>query len=148
MKTNTLNLIERSLTRLLAGQTTHGPIGAEESETISPQIAQAVSMLERACEDMLARARASFENTGRRVEGTVIGNIKSALTPFRNSPLYSSLSNGDKMIVLKTVEQYYEAYYEILRARDDTTPWGKYQREIYDWLVISLAVAYKRLSKL
>lgn len=149
MNTNTLNLIERSLTRLLAqAQATQGPTSADESETISLKIAQAVVILNQECEAMLAKAKASLDHMTNPVGKMIFRNIRLALTTFSVSQPYSSLSNDNKMIVLERAKREYETYHDILRILDHTDPWGTYKRKTYNTLVTFLTVEYRRLSKL
>ncbi len=148
MKTNTLNLIERSLTCLLATQTMQELTSADERGLISVQIAQAVAMLEKECEDMLAKAHASSDHTSSKAAATRTKNIISALTTFKDSQPYSSLSNNNKMIVLKMVRQRFETYLRVLNIIDFPDPWSTYKRNTYDTLIAFLRAGYKRLSQL
>jgi hypothetical protein len=148
MKTITLNLIERSLTCLLATQTMQELTSADERGLISVQIAQAVAMLEKECEDMLAKARASSDHASGEAAATRRRNIISALTTFKDSQPYSLLSNNDKMIVLTIVRQQFETRLSVLRILDYPDPWSAYKRNAYDALIAFLGAGIKRLSGL
>jgi hypothetical protein len=150
MDTNTLNLIERSLTRLLAAQTTQGPTSADDtkSEIESDQITQAVAILKGKCDALLANALPSSRDLNS-IEGKRMSeNIDPALETFRGSQPYYSLSNYNKMIVLERAKREYENHYDILHRQNRENTWGAYERRTYDTLVIKLRIEHAKLSKL
>jgi phosphate uptake regulator len=146
MNTNTLNAIERSLTRLLAqAQATKGPTSADDTD----QITQAVAILKKECDALLAKALPSSKDLRNVAAGIRMSeNIDPALDTFRSSQPYSSLSNDEKVMVLEMAKREYKSYYDNLRRQDLQDPWGKYVRKTYDTLVDALSVEYIRLSKL
>ena len=146
MTTNTLNAIERSLTRLLAqAQATQGPTSADDTD----QITQAVAILKKECDALLANALPSSKDLRSVAAGNRMSvNIDPALDTFRGSQPYSSLSNDKKVIVLEMAKREYESYYDNLRRLDLYKPWDEYERRTYDTLASALQSEYIRLSRL
>jgi hypothetical protein len=144
MDTNTLNVIERSLTLLLAQTPTHASDTKHEDE--SYEIAQAVAILKQNCDALLDQALPSSKDLSN-IEGKRMSeNIDSTLERFRGEQPYSSLSNDNKMIVLKKVTRGYKNDYDYLYGLQLDTLWGEYKRRTYDTLVSTLQSEYIQLS--
>jgi hypothetical protein len=143
MDTNTLNVIERSLTLLLPKALSSADDTPSKLE--SHQISWAVLSLNTLCDSLLIRALPTTQDLGN-IKGKMMSeNIDTALERYRKSNPYSQLSNDNKMIVLRTVTERHAKHYNTLRQLQYNDPWGEYERRTYNSLVTALQKEYMKV---